>query len=93
MRYICIYIICIFEINKVCYKYNYICNCMVMDYNDKKIKMVIDEFWMCIKDDKVEWEVRIIYIMYFELKEIEVYMYFYYFYGLYVDRFLINICY
>lgn len=55
--------------------------------------MVIDEFWMCIKDDKVEWEVRIIYIMYFELKEIEVFMYFYYFYGLYVDRFLINICY
>lgn len=38
-----LYIKCIFEINKICNKYNYICNCMVMGFNNK-IKMVIEEF-------------------------------------------------
>lgn len=66
---------------------------MVTDYNNKKIKTVIDEFRTRTKDDKAEWEARITYTMYSELKEIEVFMHFHHFYGLHVDRFSINICY
>lgn len=66
---------------------------MVTDYNNKKIKTVIDEFRTRTKDDKAEREARITYTMYSELKEIEVFMHFHHFYGLHVDRFSINICY
>lgn len=42
------------EINKIRNKHNHICNCMVTDYNKKKIKTVIDEFRTRTKDDKAE---------------------------------------